>query len=83
MVATHPRPVRTVAADRIEFEHAADGMEVHVFFGSGDDLRVSEIWDSREQLDAFGETLMPILADVGIGFSGDPEVFETQEIFKR
>ena len=60
-----------------------DGMDLHVFFGSGDDLRVSEIWDSREQLDTFGETLMPILADVGIGFSSDPEIFEVQELLRR
>jgi hypothetical protein len=46
-------------------------------------LRVSEIWDSREQLEAFGEQLMPILADIGIEFSGDPEIFEVHNIVKR
>jgi hypothetical protein len=60
-----------------------DGLELHVLFGSGEDLRVSEIWDSREQMDAFGERLMPILADVGIEFSGGPEVFEAHNIVKR
>ena len=45
-----------------------DGLEFHVLFGSEGNLRVSEIWDSREQFDAFGEHLQPILADVGIGF---------------
>jgi hypothetical protein len=60
-----------------------DGMEYHVCFGSEGDLRVSEIWDSREQLEAFGERLMPILADVGIEFSGDPEIFEVHNIVKR
>jgi len=33
---------------------------------------VSEIWDSEEQLRAFGERLMPILDEVGIEFSGAP-----------
>ena len=60
-----------------------DGLEYHVFFGSEGNLRVSEIWDSREQLGAFGERLMPILADVGIEFAGDPEIFEIHNIIKR
>jgi len=60
-----------------------DGLEFHVLFGSEGSLRVSEIWDSREQFDAFGEHLQPILADVGIGFSAEPEVFEVHNIAKR
>jgi hypothetical protein len=60
-----------------------DGLDYHVLFGSEENLRVSEIWDSREQLDAFGERLMPILADVGIEFSGDPEIFEVYNAVKR
>ena len=60
-----------------------DGLEYHVFFGSEGNLRVSEIWDSRERMEAFGERLMPILADVGIEFSGDPEIFEVHNIVKR
>ena len=36
-----------------------DGMQYHVCFGSDQDLRVSEIWQSREQFEAFGERLMP------------------------
>jgi hypothetical protein len=60
-----------------------DGLEYHVCFGSEGNLRVSEIWDSREQLDAVGERLMPILADVGIEFSGDPEILEVHNIVRR
>ena len=60
-----------------------DGLEYHVLFGSEGNLRVSEIWASREQLDAYGERLMPILADVGIEFAGDPEIFEVHNIVKR
>ena len=48
-----------------------DGLDYHVCFGSAGNLVVSEIWDSREQLDAFGERLMPLLGDVGIGFDRD------------
>jgi hypothetical protein len=64
-------------------EFPPDGMDYHVLFGSEDDLRVSEIWDSREQLQAFGERLMPILADIGIEFSGDPDIFEAHNVVKR
>jgi hypothetical protein len=60
-----------------------DGLDYHVCFGSDPNLRVSEIWDSREQMDAFGEKLMPILADVGIEFSGEPEIFEAHNIVRR
>jgi hypothetical protein len=60
-----------------------DGMDLHVCFGSDGNLRVSEIWGSREQLEAYGQQLMPILADVGIELSGEPEIFEVHNIIKR
>ena len=44
--------------------------------------RVSEIWDSREQWQAFGERLMPVLADVGIQ-PGEPDVYEVRSIVRR
>jgi hypothetical protein len=58
------------------------GLEVHLAFGPGDDLRVSEIWSSREQFEAYGEKLMPILADMGIEFSTEPEIFEVQNLVR-
>ena len=60
-----------------------DGLDYHVCFGSEGNLLVSEIWDSREQLDAFGERLMPILGDIGIEFDRDPEIFEVHEVIRR
>lgn len=51
------------------------GSQLHVCFGSDGDLRVSEIWESREQFQAFATTLMPILEDIGID-PGAPEFFE-------
>ena len=61
----------------------AEGMDYHVCFGPEGNLRVSEIWDSREQLEAFGERLLPVLTDAGIEFSGPPDVFEVHNIIKR
>ena len=59
------------------------GLDVHVAFGPADDMRVSEIWSSREQFEAYGEKLMPILADMGIEFSAEPEIFEVQNLVRR
>jgi hypothetical protein len=60
-----------------------DGLDYHVCFGSEGSLRVSEIWDSREQFDAFGERLMPLLKEVGIELSGEPEMLEIHNIISR
>jgi hypothetical protein len=60
-----------------------EGLDYHVCFGSEGNLVVSEIWDSREQFEAFGERLMPLLTEAGIEFSGEPEVFEVHNIEKR
>ncbi len=62
--------------------HPADGLDYEICFGSGDKLRVSQVWDSQEQLDAFGARLMPILAELGIN-PGEPEVVEVHNIIKR
>jgi hypothetical protein len=60
-----------------------DGLDYHVCFGEDGDLKVSEIWDSREQMDAFGEQLMPVLTEAGVEFSGEPQVFEAHNIDRR
>ena len=60
-----------------------EGLELHICFGEDGDLRVSEVWDSREQMDTFGEKLMPVLANAGVEFSGEPEVFEVHRLAKR
>ena len=57
-----------------------DGMRMHVLFGTEGDLKVSEIWDSPEQLTAFGERLMPVLTEVGIQATGEPEIFEVHNL---
>ena len=90
VVRYHPKNV-TIAQyeDVLRREQGAgdkfppDGRDYHICFGTDGDLQVSEIWDSTEQLQAYGEFLMPILADVGIEFSGEPEVFEVHNIITR
>jgi hypothetical protein len=59
-----------------------DGMDFHVCFGSDGNLRVSEIWDSKEQWEAFGQRLMPLLKEIGIE-PGEPEILAIHNIVKR
>jgi hypothetical protein len=59
------------------------GLDYHVAFRAGDAFRVSEIWDSKEQFEAFGQRLMPILAESGIEITGPPEIIEIHNIIKR
>jgi len=60
----------------------ADGLDYELCFGSGDQFKVSQVWDSREQMEAFGERLRPILNEVGIN-PGEPEVLEVHNIIKQ
>jgi hypothetical protein len=64
-------------------EWPPDGLEYHVAFIVDGSLRVSEIWDSREQLDAFAERLMPVLAELGVELAGPPELLEVHNTIKR
>jgi hypothetical protein len=60
----------------------ADGLDYEICFGSAGNLKVSQVWDSQAQLEAFGEQLRPILADLGIN-PGEPELVEVHNIIKR
>jgi hypothetical protein len=44
----------------------APGMQYHVCFGDPENLQVGEVWESEEAFRSFGDTLMPILADIGV-----------------
>ena len=45
----------------------------HSCFGEDGDLMVYDIWESPQTFEAFGATLMPILAEVGVD-AGDPAI---------
>ena len=57
-----------------------DGCLMHACFGDEQNVRVSEIWESQEQLEAFGEKLRPQLEAAGIQLAGEPEVFEALNV---
>jgi hypothetical protein len=58
----------------------ADGLQLHVAFGSDDDVRVSEVWESKEKFEAFGEKLRPLLEENDIQLAGDPEFFDVVNV---
>ena len=64
-------------------EMPADGFDYHVAFHSNGQLLVSEVWDSREEFEAFGQRVMPLLADVALEHSGEPEILEVHNIIRR
>ena len=53
----------------------------HVCFGTGSSLRVVDVWESQEAFNAFGQTLLPILEQVGID-PGQPEFVEVHNIIQ-
>ena len=59
-----------------------DGMQLHVLFGTEGDLKVSEIWESPEQLTTFGERILAVLNEVGVQVAGGgkPLVFEVHNL---
>jgi hypothetical protein len=71
----------TIRRLEAEGEFPPQGLEYHCCFLVDGNLRVSEIWDSQAHFQAFGERLMPVLADVGID-PGQPEVFEVHNTIK-
>jgi hypothetical protein len=44
---------------------APEGRIIHVALESGGNIQVFDIWESQEQFDAFGETLLPIMGGIG------------------
>ena len=57
------------------------GRTHHSSFGSDDHVMVYDVWDSQEDFDAFGQTLMPILAEVGLD-AGQPDVMPVHNVIQ-
>ena len=57
------------------------GRLYHVSFGDKDNLRISDIWASRESFERFGQTLRPILQELGVD-PGEPEILEVHNIIE-
>lgn len=57
------------------------GRLYHVCYGDPNNLMVTDVWDSVENFQKFGETLMPILKEIGID-PGAPAVHPVHSIIE-
>ena len=57
------------------------GRSHHSAFGPPDHLMVYDVWNSQEEFDAFGQTLIPILAEFGIDV-GQPDVMQVHNLIQ-
>jgi hypothetical protein len=86
-VVVTPASMTTAQYDEIikRLEQAGAGTPAgrlyHVCFGSGDQLRVTDVWESGEAFEQFGQTLMPILQQVGVEM-GQPMISPTHSIIQ-
>ena len=62
--------------------HPAEGLELEIAFGSGDQMKVSILFDSMEAFQAFGERIGPIIHEMGVD-PGEPEVIEVHRVIRR
>jgi hypothetical protein len=59
--------------------YPAPGRLYHVSFGDTNHLQVGEVWESQEAFEAFGQTIEPILKEVGLEV-GQPEISQVHNI---
>jgi|ERR1700683_2813478 hypothetical protein len=57
------------------------GRSFHAAFGPSDKLMVFDIWSSQAAFDKFGQTLLPILQQLGID-PGQPSAHEIHKVIR-
>jgi hypothetical protein len=62
-------------------EGAPEGRLHHLCYGSPDNLRVVDVWESMAAFERFGATLLPMLAGLGVDM-GMPDVQEVRHIIR-
>jgi hypothetical protein len=55
------------------------GRSYHVCYGDPSGVHVTDIWDSMENFQAFGKTLLPIMNSLGVD-PGQPDIQEVHNI---
>jgi hypothetical protein len=67
--------VRRLTGGKSRMESPSDwpveGLRVHVAGEGAQGFRVLDVWDSEEAFNRFGETLLPILQEIGVDVSPD------------
>jgi len=71
------------ATKRLENAGASNppGRLYHVSFGTGASLSILDVWESQDAFNAFGQTLVPILQQLGVD-PGQPQVAEVHNIIQ-
>ena len=62
--------------------HPAEGLELEVCYGSGDQMKVSVLFDTIEQLEAFGNKIKPLFEEIGFD-PGEPEIVDVHKVIRR
>lgn len=65
--------------DELHARHPA-GRLSHVSWTVGDELHVLDVWESRDQFEAFFLVLGPILGELGMELAGPPEIGEAIQV---
>jgi hypothetical protein len=60
---------------------APQGRTFHFALESDGTIQVFDIWESQEDFDAFGETLIPILTELGVSLQ-DPMVSQVHNVIQ-
>ena len=60
---------------------APEGRTLHVAFETNGDIQVFDIWESQAAFEAFGATLLPIMAAVGAD-PGEPMVATVHNVIE-
>jgi len=60
---------------------APDGRSLHVALEADGQIQVFDIWESQEAFEAFGSTLLPIMAGLGAE-PGEPMVAQVHNLIK-
>jgi hypothetical protein len=74
---SYEESVRRLTGGKTDLQSPADwpveGLLAHVAGQGKDGFRVVDVWESEDAFRRFGETLMPILEEIGV--QGEPEVY--------
>ena len=62
--------------------HPADGLELEVCYGTGDQMRVSVLFDTPEQLESFAQKIKPIFEEISFD-PGEAEIVEVHKVIRR
>ncbi len=60
---------------------APEGRSLHTCFGSDEAVMVFDVWDSQEAFDRFGQTLHPILSELGVD-PGTPQIMPVHNVIE-